>query len=523
MQCNICHRTLDARVQFNCTSCARNALYWPRIQQAQVLLEVEALGQEVEENVKSSGNRIESLDKQDEFFPTYAIELACAERVKLEDRTDTIVAQAELLRRQTDELKAYMDKKKKELSQRRSTLSDVTRRLSKRVDGEFEPLQKDTNRTGSYWDALHAKTVEARNFLCREAAQLHGLQQRRRKKGALGRDVYLIGGSPITDLRDLNNASPSQVSTSMNHLARLTHLVSHYLGLRLPAEITLPHRDYPLPTILSPGSSYTSREIPYPGLTPSHSSSNSPSASRTVDLGPLPRPRPLHVEKKLAILAKNDPVAYASLVEGVTLLAWDIAWMGKTQGLEIGKSSWEDVCALGKNLWQLLLGPPLAPQRQSPAKVSVHPFTTRLNPAPGKVMQSPHPPVLGHFSHSTAHSFLPAFEGVEHMNGWRLQSPVKVIDKVKAMLLTERDGAEWQILREDEWEERNMPNEIGLDQEGYEMAARETVLIDGIAKERALDASSENAYHETDQKGEGEQDKFKGTSGWTKLKSRGAV
>ena len=109
------------------------------------------------------------------------------------------------------------------------------------------------------------------------------------------------------------------------------------------------------------------------------------------------------------------------------------------------------------------------------------------------------------------------------MNGWRLQSPVKVIDRVKAMLLTERDGAEWQILREDEWEEGNMPNEAGLVQEGYERVARETVLIDGIAKERSLDAPSEDGYHEMDQKGEGEQDKSKGTSGWTKLKSRGAA
>ncbi|KAL8826557.1 MAG: hypothetical protein Q9191_003726 [Dirinaria sp. TL-2023a] len=498
MQCDICHRALDARVQFNCTSCARNALYGPRIQQARALLEVETLGQEVEKNVKSSRHRIKNLDKLDGAFPTYTIELACAEKVELEDRTDTILAQADLLRGQTEELKAYMDKKKAELSKRRSTLSSATRRLSKRADSEFEPLQKDTTRTKSHWDALHTKTAEARNFLCREAAQLYGLQQRRGKKGGIERDVYLIGGSPIIDLRDLNS-------------------------LRLPAEITLPHRDYPLSTILSPGSSYTSRDIPYPGLTPSHSSSNSPSASRAVDLGPLPRPRPLHLEKKLAILAKQDPVAYASFVEGVTLLAWDIAWMGKTQGLEIGKFSWEDVCALGKNLWQLLLGPRLAPQRQSPAKVSVQPITSRLKSVPEKAVRSPHLPVLGHFSHSTAHSFLPAFEGVEHMSEWRLQSPVKVIDKVKAMLLTERDGAEWQILREDEWEEENLVDETGLNQEEYGKATRETILIDGIGEEPSLDVPSENLYHETEQKGEGEQDRSKGTSGWTKLKSRGVV
>ena len=39
------------------------------------------------------------------------------------------------------------------------------------------------------------------------------------------------------------------------------------------------------------------------------------------------------------------------------------------------------------------------------------------------------------------------------MRDWRLQSPVKIIEKVKAMLLAERTGAEWEILEGNEWEE----------------------------------------------------------------------
>ena len=207
MQCDICCRAVDARLQFNCTSCARNALYGPRIQQAQVLLEAEALGQDIEKNIASCGRQSEGSDEADEVSPTYAIELGCAERVTLEEKTATIMAQADLLRRQTEELKAYMDKRKAELSQRRSTLSSAIRSLSKRADSEFEPLRKGIERTAGHWDTLHAKTTEARNFLCREAAQLYGLQQRRRKKGAPGRDVYLIGGTPISDLRELNSES----------------------------------------------------------------------------------------------------------------------------------------------------------------------------------------------------------------------------------------------------------------------------------------------------------------------------
>ena len=39
------------------------------------------------------------------------------------------------------------------------------------------------------------------------------------------------------------------------------------------------------------------------------------------------------------------------------------------------------------------------------------------------------------------------------MRDWRLQAPLKVIEKVKAMLLSERTGAEWELLEGNEWED----------------------------------------------------------------------
>ena len=281
--------------------------------------------------------------------------------------------------------------------------------------------------------------------------------------------------------------------------------MSHYLGLRLPAEIILPHRDYPLPTIFSPGSSYTSREVLYPGLTPSHSSNNSPSASKTTDAGPLPRPRLLHLDKKLTLLAKDDPLVYASFVEGITLLAWDIAWMCKTQGLDVGRSSWEDVCAMGRNLWQLLLGAaPLVRKQLSALDLPTSAVIRNEEPAQ---QSSQH--TLGGFSHNTAHSFLPALEGVKHMNDWRLQSPIKLIERVKAMLLSERDGAEWQILEENEWEGDNVMKEP--DSTGR--IGDETVLIEGLPED--------GMQKDDAAKSEEDPERAKGTSGWTKLKSRG--
>lgn len=111
--------------------------------------------------------------------------------------------------------------------------------------------------------------------------------------------------------------------------------------------------------------------------------------------------------------------------------------------------------------------------------------------------------MFGHFSHGTAHSFLAAADGMEYMRGWRLQSPVRVIEKVKAMLLSERTGAEWEILEGNEWEEEAGPGtqgEVGKD-------------WDGKAKEgEGVDVGT----------GE-EEGKGKGTSGWMKLKSRGVA
>lgn len=250
------------------------------------------------------------------------------------------------------------------------------------------------------------------------------------------------------------------------------------------------------------------REVSYPGSTSSQSSNNSPSASRTLDQRTSIRPRPLHLNRKLSVLAKEDSVAYGLFVEGVTLLAWDIAWVCQTQGLPIGTTSWDDVCEMGKNLWQLLVADPvvpliqanpapvsgLVPARDSPSRSAPpRPLPPRRFPASeGRTSMAVQ---LGHFSHGTAHSFLAAADGSEYMRGWRLQSLAHVIDKVKAMLLSERTGAEWEILEGKEWEEEPVPGAPGRDGDG--------------------------AGEEGPAEGGGEEGKARGTSGWTKLKSRG--
>lgn len=188
---------------------------------------------------------------------------------------------------------------------------------------------------------------------------------------------------------------PHQLSAALAHVARLLVLVAGYLHVRLPAEITLPHRKYPMSTIFLPTSSYLGKDIPFPvGSTGKYSvqadgpetnrierteiqrllsllpsASSTPLASKqtlaaqqqqqqqALQKRALPRPRPLWVDRTLATLMKEDPNAYLLFVEAITLLAWDVAWLCHSQGLsEIGYlSTWQDVCRVGRNLHELLV------------------------------------------------------------------------------------------------------------------------------------------------------------------------
>ena len=195
------------------------------------------------------------------------------------------------------------------------------------------------------------------------------------------------------------------------------------------------------------------------------------------------------------------------------MLAWDIAWICKSQGFDVGKTSWEDVHTMGKNLWQLLLGSSPAARKQLPLNVET---LNAKSPLEQKGEHHAFLSMLGHFSHGSAHSFLPAAEGLEHMSGWRLQSALKVIDRVKAMLQNERDGAEWQLLEEDEWDDAEAQNEPVREGEGE---AHIITAKEAMTQDPEMEVEGNNSVGRGGKDSEG---KPAGTSGWTKLKSRGA-
>lgn len=205
MQCDICLRSSSSHLPFHCASCARNVIYEHRTLLAQTLLDSEAAGKAVESSIAvgPSGQSKASI-KVLESSPAWALNQAIAEESASVRRTEGIMSNVDALRKETERTRSDIAKKNASNLKRRSDLKAAA--LAAQCEAEaLESVKRGVERMERRWDMLHTRTMESRVFLCREAAQLYGLQQRIRKKAGSVRDIYMIGGVPIPDLRDLNS------------------------------------------------------------------------------------------------------------------------------------------------------------------------------------------------------------------------------------------------------------------------------------------------------------------------------
>jgi hypothetical protein len=318
----------------------------------------------------------------------------------------------------------------------------------------------------------------------------------------------------------------AELTASLSSTAHLLVLISFYLSIRLPAEITLAHRDYPLPTIFTPTNSYVGREVPFPGNTPTASSSNSPATSGHGDLRPMPRPRPLFLEskdleEKVPQFAKRDPIAFNFFLEAISLLAWDVAWICRTQGFLAGTETWEEVCNIGRNLWQLLLSQPQAPGLMRVLSSRDRDVQTRTKPGKenmaGGLPKSAPVPKLGSLSHSSAHSFLGSTEAQELLRGWKLSKHTMIVDPLKKTLIAEMNNAEWELLQEQEWDDggERFDGDAAVHIKNNNMDGHN--FDDARSIMTAVTRAGENVENPDDSSGTG---RVKGTSGWTKVRGR---
>ena len=229
----------------------------------------------------------------------------------------------------------------------------------------------------------------------------------------------------------------------------------------------------------------------------------------------MPRQRVLQLDRPLHQLAAEEPINYSLFVDAITLLAWDIAWVAKTQGIEVGAKTWEEICALGKNMWTLFVAPRRPPTLRtktaavtagktlssSPTQPPALPPSGQAPPKPGPVV----PPNPGQFSHNSSHSFLSSSGpdgGAEHLRGWRFANPVRIIDRIKSALLNERTGAEWEVLEK--------PESDGADDGNSSTSEAAATAQDTEPVQKTAEGSEEAGEP---------SGKSKARQGWTKLRS----
>ncbi|KAF2013273.1 hypothetical protein BU24DRAFT_393925 [Aaosphaeria arxii CBS 175.79] len=529
MECDICGKSGD--VSLHCITCARSAIEVPRIELAKALITRDAVGKHVQAVIEGSKDKafqhVSMADSKggflvDRYESTRNLDLqrTKAETVEIQERLSLISNQATLLRNQMEETRKQLQAKRSVIAQRKSDYSSVSYGIDSRRANELDKVQQNVRRIDYKSDKVHHETIEMRLYLCSMAAKLAGLKMtRRRSKDGSIREVFNIGPGTrlrIYDLRYIHDAPSDSLSASLCTVALLLVRVAGYLGVRLPAEITVPHTDYPQPTIFRPSASYLGKKVAFPGSTPSHSSTASPEASKTLESrAPLPKPRTLFIDRPLPHLSAEDPQAYSLFIEGVSLLAYNIAWLCRAQGLKDSFDTWEDVCPIGRNLHRLLV---LQETRASPGPE---------NPLDKDIVAgkpgSRSPPAratagFGEMSHATAHTFLNNAENVQYLAGWKL-TPTKVTDELKAFLFAEQQAQEWDVVNQKEWQD--MENLIAEDPVVIGDKRRDGAGLDD-GRSFLTAASTRIGYAQTDDGTEGikAEERKKGVSGWTKLKSR---
>ncbi|KAF1808200.1 hypothetical protein P152DRAFT_499247 [Eremomyces bilateralis CBS 781.70] len=515
MPCQLCHHdpSTSSPRPYHCPTCVASALHPHRLSLASILLSNDALRTRIDAvlaphtsqsatdlapgnlNLALSGNVSVLGDgagggggggagfiDMNEAARAEGYRRLRVEIREADERAGEARRRADGLKREVEGMRREVDRRREGLRRRRGDGESARHGLGKREDGAVEEGRRGGGRGEVKGTAVMRAAVGARRVLCRELGELAGLRRKRRRgrDGAV-REEWTVGGMKVWDLRDMTAADPHRLTASLTHLAYLTVRASHYLGLRLPAEITLPHRDYPLPTILHPNSSYRATVIPFPGTIPT----TSPSASTTTAAKTprdTPVPRLLFLDKSLPELHKSDPSAFKNFVEGAALLAWDVAWLCRAEGVGF-VDRWDEISNVGRNLYQLLVVGTRA-DTAGRAPVSLPPRSTSQTPPPSAMpvgrqgtelpsagrengASSPtttpdaaYTPSFGTYSHGTALAFFGGATPTTYMQGWTHRLPSAYIDKVRGCLVERIKGAEWEVL-DGKWVEEMMEEGVG--------------------------------------------------------------
>ena len=477
MGCDICGRPQHPqRLPFLCPIDARNELYEPRMAHAVALIQNEKLEQQVNSELGALLNSKDTDTGNTRPAARIQLETLETERQESLQRTSDATARTKKIRRDLEATRKELGRQRELLRQRRSDLAAAANGTAARRQRMQADVERSISMTKYKWKQSYEAMTATRGFLCLEASRLYGLRrinERRGDEGSAGVTRYEIGGFEVVDPYNMNNLPPEVVSTSLAHITHILVLTCHYLSIRLPAEITLPHRDYPRPTVFSLNSSYSHGEVPFPGTASLHPGAAAPAAVTSFASGPqtggsfqhVPRARPLYIDKPLGTLAREDGPVYTTFLEGVSLLAYNIAWACCSQGVPVtaseGKASFDDVFSIGRNLYNLLIS---SQSSGNPAGRIFSPSSTpAMSPSPSRNGtaspttagrnstsngNSPMPPLsMGRYSHGTTHTFL----GDDIVQLFKIPGPNRLSDRLKTKLSSESTMPDWEVLEDDAW------------------------------------------------------------------------
>ncbi|KAL5596547.1 uncharacterized protein BROUX77_007231 [Berkeleyomyces rouxiae] len=466
--CAICSHHHDAaRRPFLCAVDAQSACYMPRMQLLGVLVGNDALTAQIEADAVKQG-AVAALDQL-----RSKTEAAAA-------RTKAASAAAAALRAQIAIQREYMATRRAALERRRDDLTAAGLGLEARRAHQMDETRRVIGDARAEWAKDAEDLARTRSFLCREAAKLFG-PARVRRPGSPETWAFEIGHLEVIDITNMNNYPPEYISTSLANIAHLLVLIAHYLSIRLPAEITLPHKDYPRPTIFTIESSYSHSRSSAAGMRnfsplstapSSHGKSATGSNARDPPSSPSSasarnHPRPLFITKPLATLYKDDPDGYSAFIEACALLAYDVAWLCISQGMVFSDHiTLEEATNMGLNLYTLLFSerPPMPPRTVStpaenpPLSQSVHP-AAQTHAHPHAKPEPNRDPALSRFSHGSVCNFLHEANGFVLSRMLRFPVPRVIHERLQTKLIIDLALPEWELLDTHEWQVEDAPED----------------------------------------------------------------
>ena len=204
MECDICCRKHSPDLNFLCVGCARSSIYVTRLESAKVLLAKEQLALKIEAVVSPKSENQE----RDNPLSAWAFESAKVHKEETDARTYETLDHVRTLREELELARKEISARKAHLASRKADLEAIRARLPDQRNHRESKITDVIKRGKLSFAALDERSVETRAFLCREAALLLGLKQRKRRKDGGIFDQYYLGGLPIVDLKECYSTLP---------------------------------------------------------------------------------------------------------------------------------------------------------------------------------------------------------------------------------------------------------------------------------------------------------------------------